>query len=32
MSPEIKTVLIVAAASVLVRLMIANYPTTAAYF
>lgn len=32
MSPHLKTVLIVAAASVAVRLILANYPTTAPYF
>jgi len=32
MSTEMKTVLIVAAASIAVRLIIANYPSTAQYF
>jgi hypothetical protein len=32
MSSNVKTILIVAAASIAVRLIIANYPTTAQYF
>lgn len=32
MSPNVKTVLVVAAASIVVRLIIANYPSTANYF
>jgi len=32
MSPHLKTILIVAAASVAVRLIIAHYPSTGQYF
>lgn len=32
MSPHLKTVLIVAAGSVIVRLIIANYPSASQYF